>query len=352
MPDGPPISPYDPLKMLPVLFMLCTISGLYLIYVCAHCLPMLQLTAPPNQVDESMRFRGMVELIIFHLITIMLVLCYVRCVLVYPGGVPDQDWWYPTAAVKNVTTPYVERFMHERKANGELRNCRRCWKYKPDRCHHCNVCGVCILKMDHHCPWIFNCVGYHNYKFFFLLLFYTMLDTQMMLWTMPESLIRAVDENAPFMQMFFLMFGLSLCFLMGTALTLFWAFHVWLMLQGMTTIEFCEKKGVAQNPANFESIYSIGLIGNMQNTLGQNPLAWLLPIAIEGDGVSFQTNVNPAMMYTGRDLEPGRGSPRKESSRKLLQAPAQDYGSMVYNTPVHYQRPQREQRPPSGPCVR
>lgn len=30
--------------------------------------------------------------------------------------------------------------------------CRRCNAFKPQRAHHCSICGRCIVKMDHHCP--------------------------------------------------------------------------------------------------------------------------------------------------------------------------------------------------------
>ncbi|KAG5650899.1 hypothetical protein H0H81_010597 [Sphagnurus paluster] len=37
---------------------------------------------------------------------------------------------------------------------------------KPYRTHHCRTCGTCVLKYDHHCSWIGQCVGACNQKFF------------------------------------------------------------------------------------------------------------------------------------------------------------------------------------------
>ena len=48
-----------------------------------------------------------------------------------------------------------------------LQYCYQCDGYKAPRSHHCSKCKRCILKMDHHCPWINNCCGYRNQKFFF-----------------------------------------------------------------------------------------------------------------------------------------------------------------------------------------
>ncbi|KAL4333493.1 hypothetical protein GQ457_07G017640 [Hibiscus cannabinus] len=40
---------------------------------------------------------------------------------------------------------------------GDLKNytfCRYCCKPKSPRAHHCRSCGMCILDMDHHCPFV------------------------------------------------------------------------------------------------------------------------------------------------------------------------------------------------------
>ncbi|XP_055903075.1 palmitoyltransferase ZDHHC16 [Eupeodes corollae] len=51
--------------------------------------------------------------------------------------------------------------------------CKKCIAPKPPRAHHCSVCRKCVLKMDHHCPWLNNCVGYANHRYFFLYMVYT-----------------------------------------------------------------------------------------------------------------------------------------------------------------------------------
>lgn len=44
--------------------------------------------------------------------------------------------------------------------------CDTCLFDKPPRSKHCSMCKCCVARLDHHCVWINNCVGYLNHKWF------------------------------------------------------------------------------------------------------------------------------------------------------------------------------------------
>mmetsp|Transcript_27131 Transcript_27131/g.19556 ORF Transcript_27131/g.19556 Transcript_27131/m.19556 type:complete len:91 (+) Transcript_27131:531-803(+) len=34
------------------------------------------------------------------------------------------------------------------------------------------MCDTCVFLMDHHCPWVNNCIGLDNLRYFLLFIFY------------------------------------------------------------------------------------------------------------------------------------------------------------------------------------
>ncbi|XP_005999387.1 zf-DHHC domain-containing protein [Latimeria chalumnae] len=105
--------------------------------------------------------------VMFNLIVFMLLSCHTRAVFSDPGMVPLPDTAIDFSDLRSTTPRKNDR------GNEDWTVCNRCETYRPPRAHHCRICRRCIRRMDHHCPWINNCVGELNQKYFIQFLFYT-----------------------------------------------------------------------------------------------------------------------------------------------------------------------------------
>ncbi|RKP38014.1 DHHC palmitoyltransferase-domain-containing protein [Dimargaris cristalligena] len=197
------------------------------------------------------------------------------------------------------------------KFNGTKRYCRKCNMPKPDRAHHCSVCQVCVLKMDHHCPWINNCVGHGNHKVFILFLFwgclYCWFCFAATLPTFIELLLSKAMDRDPDIHLLFLMLAAGI---FGISLSVFIGFHTYLLIRNVTTIETYEKNRFhteirPESPlVRYHNLFNMGVNHNFQDVMGPRWHLWIFPIInSRGDGHSFPINT---YVYGSFPLEEGR----------------------------------------------
>ncbi|XP_048848654.1 palmitoyltransferase ZDHHC3-like [Brienomyrus brachyistius] len=100
---------------------------------------------------------------LFNSLAFLSLASHFRAMCTDPGAVPKG----------NATKEFIESL--QLKPGQVVYKCPKCCSIKPDRAHHCSVCKRCIRKMDHHCPWVNNCVGENNQKYFVLFTMYIAL---------------------------------------------------------------------------------------------------------------------------------------------------------------------------------
>ncbi len=162
-----------------------------------------------------------------------------------------------------------DKFLKEK---GYDRFCSHCQNFKPPRSHHCRECGYCVLKMDHHCPWVLNCIGFYNYKFFFNMI----LNGDICGLFITSNLLRVFsreiwEKNVEFEKIVVFSTVLGLLIMISTLVTAFLAFHVYLVGKGQTALENYDKKKGKFN-------YNMGFKQNFITIFGKNPFFWFLPI--------------------------------------------------------------------------
>ena len=147
--------------------------------------------------------------------------------------------------------------------------------------------------MNLHCPWVNNCIGFYNRKFFMQLLLYGSIS----------SLYIVITEGYFLIGTYFKYYsGINLkkfpiiCYIVILIVTYrimkCTIFQFKLVFKNSTSIESLD-----EDSKNYYAKFNIGCKQNWEQVFGKNPLLWFCPLPLEsgkpvGDGITWKLKEN------------------------------------------------------------
>lgn len=205
-----------------------------------------------------------------------------------------------------------------------------------------------MLKLDHHCNWICNCIGYANYPFFYRFLLYVVLALCHGLFLISyriyalasfhQKQVKAIFDDGvkidfvPPLQpneIVFVIINTLLMFIVLLGVGILFIYHTSYILSNTSTIESLEIDKVTDlvrrgsvNPEDAVFPFDLGWRRNISTTFGTGfmVLFWKRP---PGDGLSFPVNRAgsvwpPAAYLEFRNGKYGGGRVRRGSEGYLV----------------------------------
>ncbi|KAJ7213924.1 DHHC palmitoyltransferase-domain-containing protein [Mycena pura] len=293
------------------------------------------------------------HLLVVYTLTFMIFSALIVCVARDPGPVSLLD--EPGNAGEGSAGVEATALLAHDDFSAPGRWCRKCWGPKPERTHHCSICGRCVLKMDHHCPWLGGkCIGHRTYPaFLHFLLCITLASTYIavvcafVLWHAFEDPLR-MDELMPLHGIFLTFYALVFALVMGS----FYCYHLYLVYINQTTLENLSpflllrhlpplprtagaphslsdppleaelsraQRHVVRDAHGYIRLYDVGWRRNLQQVFGWSaPYAWMARLWYGGSALRLNvSNLTDAILFGARPGD-GRTFPRNPKSEELL----------------------------------
>lgn len=268
-------------KWMPVVFLVSILSWSYYAYIVQLCL---------YNVDNLP--KKIIYIAVYHVFLLMFLWSYGKTIFTDAARPTDEFFLDPTdiyemelahneAACKLIVEKKAKNLPILTRTNSlSVRYCEKCKCVKPDRAHHCGACQTCVLKMDHHCPWVNNCVGFSNYKFFILFLAYAFLFCLYVSCTSFEYFVEFWNEIKEFQSgRFHLLFLFFVSTMFAISVLSLLAYHIYLVARNCTTLESFRAPIFHATGLPDQNGFNLNMRENFAQVFGSSFLKAFLPIS-------------------------------------------------------------------------
>lgn len=200
-----------------------------------------------------------VQPVVFSLLVLLSVILYFTVSLIDPGFVLTDNSMFPPVVCEELED------MIPQSVTPRLRRCGYCLLQQPMRAKHCQKCKHCVRRFDHHCPWIQNCVGERNHRWFII---YLAVQLVVLVWALQLAL-SGISSSATWKLWFclngFLLAVLGVVSVFSVVVALLLCCHLYLISINSTTWEFMSHHRIhyLKNDGDNENPFNRGIICNL-----------------------------------------------------------------------------------------